>query len=177
MEQVTAATVDGLREALGALKLDTRGHKSVLKKRLRTAKKSLTTSPGNDGLKAASATQHIESWRPTRPSSQDFDSYCVLDFEATCQQYVVGQGSRFDFPNEVRSSLPPCSSSLPVERFVLITCTPFRSSSFLSYCYSGSTERTAKHRTALPKHRHRLPQAVYQAKTTLTRRAIPTTGN
>lgn len=90
MEQV--ATVDALREALGALKLDTRGHKAVLKKRLRTAKK-------------APSTQHVEiSPRPRRPASQDFDSYLVLDFEATCQQYVLGQGSRFDFPNEVCTS-------------------------------------------------------------------------
>lgn len=97
MEQV--ATVDALREALGALQLDTRGHKAVLKKRLRTAKKL------SNGSKKPAA-QHIEqNFRPARPTSQDFDSYLVLDFEATCQQYVTGQGGRFDFPNEVSVAL------------------------------------------------------------------------
>lgn len=97
MEQV--ATVDALREALGALKLDTRGHKATLKKRLRVAKKSLTHSP-NNGLKTAVGAAQTKTC-PTRPESQDFDSYCVLDFEATCQKHVEGHGGRFEFPNEV----------------------------------------------------------------------------
>lgn len=93
MEHV--ATVDALREALGSLKLDTRGHKAVLKKRLRTAKKVQSEA-------SKASLQHIEeSLKPRRPASQNFDSYLVLDFEATCQQHVAGQGSRFDFPNEI----------------------------------------------------------------------------
>lgn len=146
MEQVTTATVDGLREALGALKLDTRGHKSVLKKRLRAAKKSLTVSPsGKDGLKPAAATaghaattQHIESWRPTRPASQDFDSYCVLDFEATCQQYVAGQGGRFDFPNEVRT--PSKTAARRTAGTNISPLRTFRSSNSQYRFYNGDTK-------------------------------------
>jgi 3'-5' exoribonuclease 1 len=83
--------VDALRDALAALSLDTRGHKDVLKKRLRTASKRKERQI--DTCKIP---------KQTRPGSQDFDSYLVLDFEATCQRNEPAHGSFFGFPNEVK---------------------------------------------------------------------------
>ena len=91
--------VETLREALAALKVDTRGHKSTLKKRLRAAEKRQQEdqhpSIVNDRGKA------VAKPLPTRPEGQDFDSYLLLDFEATCQRWEPKHGEFFGFPNEI----------------------------------------------------------------------------
>ena len=83
--------VNSLREALAALGLGTRNHKTELKKRLRSGNAALIAQqPGREALLR-------------RPEGQDFDSYLVLDFEATCQRHEPHHGHVFGFPNEVRS--------------------------------------------------------------------------
>lgn len=91
--------VDTLRDALAALSLDTRGHKAQLKKRLRTASKK-AAPVAKEGADAPIHGKAVELAQ--RPSDQDFDSYLVLDFEATCQRHEPVHGHFFGFPNEVR---------------------------------------------------------------------------
>lgn len=94
--------VEALREALAALGLDTRGHKDKLKKRLRTATKAL--QPDGDDV-VDDVTEDVVSQRKLpllKPDGQDFHSYLVLDFEATCQRHEPAHGHFLGFPNEVR---------------------------------------------------------------------------
>ena len=84
--------VDTLRDALAALKVDTRGNKAKLKKRLKAAEKR---------QQQANQFSEIEEPLPTRPDGQDFDSYLVVDFEATCQRWEPKHGEFFGFPNEI----------------------------------------------------------------------------
>lgn len=94
--------VDALRDALGALNLDSRGHKATLKKRLRAAQKKQERAElaGLDSTAEADETETRP--RARRPPGQDFDSYLVLDFEATCQRMEPKHGEFFGYPNEVR---------------------------------------------------------------------------
>lgn len=71
---------------LAALSLDTRGHRSVLAKRL--AKSRIVTPP-----------KPIPS---TRPEGQHYDSYLVFDVEATCER-IEGPYNKlaFAYPNEI----------------------------------------------------------------------------
>jgi 3'-5' exoribonuclease 1 len=122
MEQLAGGGVEALREALGELKLDTRGHKAVLKKRLRSAhRKTPQASIASTATASLAIARRTETAGPSRPSSQDFDSYCVVDFEATCQKYEPKHGSRFDFPNEVRRSITP---GLPVILYLVAKNAP-----------------------------------------------------
>jgi hypothetical protein len=75
-----------LRAGLAALSLDTRGHRSVLAKRL--AKSRIVTPP-----------KPIPS---TRPEGQHYDSYLVFDVEATCER-IEGPYNKlaFAYPNEI----------------------------------------------------------------------------
>lgn len=92
--------VDALRDALGALNLDSRGHKATLKKRLRAAqKKQEQAELGLDSTAEAGETDARR--RARRPPGQDFDSYLVLDFEATCQRMEPKHGEFFGYPNEI----------------------------------------------------------------------------
>ena len=111
--------VDALREALAGLNLETRGHKDTLKKRLRGAEK-----------RQAGQTVEEEGAPSTRPEGQDFDSFLVLDFEASCQLYEECHGDFFGFPNEV------CRSTLPF-RYAHSQGAP-RSSNFRSLCCNGA---------------------------------------
>lgn len=91
--------MDSLREALAALTLNTRGNKPTLKKRLRTAsKRSKAERAGSRAEGRPISSNKVKG----RPPGQDFDSYLVLDFEATCQKYELRHGDPFSFPNEVR---------------------------------------------------------------------------
>jgi len=98
--------VEALREALAALSLDTRGHKAQLKKRLRTASKR--ADGGHEASNGSTATVQAARQKQTpsnskrqRPEGQEFDSYLVVDFEATCQRYEPKHGQFFGYPNEI----------------------------------------------------------------------------
>lgn len=95
MHSMRVPGVEALREALAGLGLDSRGHKDVLKKRLRAA--------GKRDEREGRHRRHLKALRDarTRPVGQDFDSYLVLDFEATCQRHEPKHGDFFGFPNEV----------------------------------------------------------------------------
>lgn len=157
--------VDALREALGALSLDTRGRKDTLRKRLRNAK-SLQSSR----LEVDPATPKSGS-----PSHQDFDSYLVIDFEATCQRWEPHHGEFFGFPNEVRLMLLGISITSPMLRL----CN--RLSSFPLYCYNGEKTffttprtqtvmiRTVTLPLSKPRLRHRLSVLQTRVKSSLIR--------
>ncbi|GAA6004639.1 hypothetical protein JCM10207_000964 [Rhodosporidiobolus poonsookiae] len=91
-----ALTVDELRQTLGQLKLDTRGTKDTLKKRLARHAKLHAGSPSSPPLSSAAPDA------PTRPPEQLYDSYLVFDVEATCER-IEGPYGRlaFAYPNEI----------------------------------------------------------------------------
>lgn len=89
--------VNALRDALKALSLDTRGHKDTLKRRLRNAEKAAAAQSSSAANVEADHDDGL-----TRPANQDFDSYLVVDFEATCVRWEPVHGDSFGYPNEVR---------------------------------------------------------------------------
>lgn len=93
--------VDALRDALAALRVDTRGHKSTLRRRLRAAEKRQHAEEEELAQNGADAKGKGRAVQPSRPEGQDFDSYLVLDFEATCQRWEPKRGEFFGFPNEI----------------------------------------------------------------------------
>ncbi|KAK4053850.1 hypothetical protein OIV83_001506 [Microbotryomycetes sp. JL201] len=91
------ATTDELRHQLAELQLDTRGHKDVLKRRLLNARKAQQQTKDSDGGEdgdqdAPSAMQ--------RPLGERFDSFLVLDVEATCVD-IKDARLAFSYPNEI----------------------------------------------------------------------------
>ncbi|KAL8284280.1 hypothetical protein RQP46_005029 [Phenoliferia psychrophenolica] len=81
--------VDDLRQLLGDLNLDQRGHKRELARRLR--------------LHSQNAARPESPPPPeTRPPGQDFDAFLVIDVEATCER-IEGLHSKlaFSYPNEI----------------------------------------------------------------------------
>ena len=90
-----AATVETLRTQLSTLNLETRGNKEALKTRLRNANRIPTPA-------ASSLLPPEPAAPPRRPPNEEFDSFLVLDVEATCEK-VEGPNSRlaFAFPNEI----------------------------------------------------------------------------
>ncbi|KAK4701406.1 hypothetical protein P7C70_g4823, partial [Phenoliferia sp. Uapishka_3] len=77
--------------ALAALSLDTRGHKKELAKRLRNAQsRSLNSSPEPPPSAYA------------RPPGQDYNSFLVIDVEATCERMDGALAKlAFSYPNEI----------------------------------------------------------------------------
>lgn len=86
-----AATVDSLRSALSTLNLETRGNKDALKSRLRNALSSAAVPPPPE-----------PSPPRRRPPNEEFDSFLVLDVEATCEK-ADDDNPRlaFAYPNEI----------------------------------------------------------------------------
>jgi 3'-5' exoribonuclease 1 len=89
--------VEELRSVLASLSLDTRGNKARLKSRLwHHARQS-----------ALRATQdEPEGAEESRPEAQMYDSYLVLDVEATCEK-IDGPWTRLAFAC-VRVLIPGC---------------------------------------------------------------------
>ncbi|BGP37752.1 hypothetical protein JCM10449v2_001674 [Rhodotorula kratochvilovae] len=93
-----ALTVQELRDALQALKLDSRGTKDTLRKRLARHTRS-----------AASSSSRPTSPPPPQPRSalekpegQSYHSFLVFDVEATCQRIDQPWGKlAFAYPNEI----------------------------------------------------------------------------
>lgn len=87
--------VEELRAELSQLGLDTRGHRSELRTRLRKGRKSRSKQlPERDDEPPC---EERGSWKPS------IDSFLVLDVEATCERGGHGQQTRqvaFDYPNE-----------------------------------------------------------------------------
>ncbi|KAI5479590.1 Short-chain dehydrogenase/reductase family protein [Pseudohyphozyma bogoriensis] len=87
-------TVDELRLTLATLSLDPTGNKKTLISRLWQHKRNQAT--------AAALALAPPPPPPTRPPNESFDSFLVLDVEATCEQ-IEGPWTKlaFAYPNEI----------------------------------------------------------------------------
>ncbi|KAK9767310.1 hypothetical protein K7432_003005 [Basidiobolus ranarum] len=84
-------TVEGLRELLAELNLDTKGQKKILKEKLRKHMRKATTE------KKVAESQQSDSLKEIKKKRlQPFDYYLCFDVEATCEE-----GVNFDFLNEI----------------------------------------------------------------------------
>ncbi|KAK4058797.1 hypothetical protein OIO90_000243 [Microbotryomycetes sp. JL221] len=91
------ATVDELRQresSLGELSLDTRGNKTTLKRRLLNASKHHDNHSDDDD------DDDQEPETLTKPPTESFDSFLVLDVEATCVD-IKDSRLAFAYPNEI----------------------------------------------------------------------------
>ncbi|KAM0792361.1 hypothetical protein ACM66B_005041 [Microbotryomycetes sp. NB124-2] len=95
------ATTDELRRQLSELQLDTRGHKDVLKRRLLNARKARQgQQDSEDADRDDDDDDDTDDGEMQRPQGERFDSFLVLDVEATCVD-IKDARLAFSYPNEI----------------------------------------------------------------------------